>query len=623
MDFTIQNNKDREFFKQDFSEVNKLMERIRHALIDGKTLTTEGIELNNILPYDNKMTFVYITLFQAGHKPIRWGSCRATLEETLNRDIAKIRAYKSYSKFEVADSSKCRIMLEYVIDQIPTKVEDIKYSTIIPTRFEPGVTGIRVVLAGNSYIYMPTDAWVNSQMSLKDALNTILRKTYIKEMTNSISQRIEIFKKSDYKCYIIKSRTFITYNDDVIPLYRGNQLYEYSPEAIRDIAMAGADWTLKYQKDNGQYLYYYDAKEDNYVDHEHPTRPEDNLYYNDLRHCGGIVTLIRAYQLTKDKKYLDSAKKGLDFSVTLTKTHDYNGEKAGYIFYNKKSKLGGTGMILVAMMKYRNETGDKSYDEYIKMYTRHILSRIYKTGEIMGYYIHPQVQNGQPLVNMNDEERRQTFSFYYPGEALLGLGLFVNYFEDDEKLRQEVLDKGELALDWIIDERPKIYADLFTALPSDAWLMQSIEEWATIPKFRKQNYINFVFGDAQTMIDKMYGENDTPFIDYDGSFYYNHGDHFYPDGSRSEGLIGAYYLAKKIGDEQTADKILKACRRAAKSQMLLFNTPINSFAHKNPEKSQGAIRFKATRQWIRVDSIQHVACFYFRLYFAEIGLEAK
>jgi hypothetical protein len=57
--------------------------------------------------------------------------------------------------------------------------------------------------------------------------------------------------------------------------------------------------------------------------------------------------------------------------------------------------------------------------------------------------------------------------------------------------------------------------------------------------------------------------------------------------------------------------------------MLLFNTPISSFAHKNPEKSQGAIRFKATRQWIRVDSIQHVACFYFRLYFAEIGLEAK
>ena len=62
--------------------------------------------------------------------------------------------------------------------------------------------------------------------------------------------------------------------------------------------------------------------------------------------------------------------------------------------------------------------------------------------------------------------------------------------------------------------------------------------------------------------------------------------------------------------------------------MLLYNTNLinckrkieqkeNIYAHKNPEKSVGAIRFKATRQWVRVDSIQHVACFYFRLYFAE------
>ena len=623
MDFAIENNKEREFFKKDFTAVNTLLQRVRKALVDNAKVSTSDLDLKDIINFEQKSTFLYITLFQAGLKPIRWGSCRNSLDETINRNIDKIKSYKTFPEFDIENVENCRIMIEYITEQVPTKVEDIKYATIVPNRFEPGVTGIRIVLDGNSYIYMPTDAWVNSQMDLKGALNTILRKTYIKDMSNSISQRIEILKKTPHQCFIIKSRTFITYKDDIVPLYRGNPLYEYSPQAIRDIAMAGADWTLKYQKDNGQYLYYYDAKEDNYVDHEHPDRTEDNLYYNDLRHCGGIVTLIRAYQLTKDKKYLESAKKGLDFSITLTQTHDYNGETAGYIFYNKKSKLGGTGMILVAMMKYRNETGDKSYDEYIKMYTRHILSRIYKTGEIMGYYIHPQVQNGQPLVNMNDEERRQTFSFYYPGEALLGLGLFVNYFEDDEKLRQEVLEKGELALDWIIDERPKIYADLFTALPSDAWLMQSIEEWATIPHFRKQNYINFVFGDAQTMIDKMYGENDTPFIDYDGSFYYNHGDHFYPDGSRSEGLIGAYYLAKKIGEEETADKILKACRRAAKSQMLLFNTPINSFAHKNPKKSQGAIRFKATRQWIRVDSIQHVACFYFRLYFAEIGLDAK
>lgn len=619
MDYSIQNEKDREFYRKDFSVINELLKRIRQALVTDVPVRTNDLNFEDIFRHRN---FIYISLFQEGLNPLRWGSCRNSLSDTINRNIEKIKSYGRFSQFDVENPDKCRIMLEYLIEDIPVDVGEIQTKEFGQNRFEPGVTGIKVVMNGNTYIYTPTDAWVNSQMTLKPALNYILRKTHIKGLTNSISERIKILRKTPHECYLVKGRAFITYKDEVLPLYRGNVLYEYSADEIGKMAMAGADWTLKYQKENGQFLYYYDAKEDNYVDHEHPERPEDNLYYNDLRHCGGCVTLIRAYQLTKDKKYLDAARKGLEFITTLTLEHDYEGETAGCVFYNKKAKLGGTGMIIVAMMKYRNETGDKSFDEYIKKYVRHILSRIYKTGEIMGYYIHPSFQNGQPLVNMSDEERRQTFSFYYPGEALLGLALFANYFEDDEVLRQKVIEKSKLALDWIVDERPKIYADLFTALPSDAWLMQAIEEWATNPEFRKENYINFVFGDASTMMSKLYTKDDSPYIDYEGAYYYNSGDHFYPDGSRSEGLVGSYYLAKKLGKTELAEKILEACRKTALSQMLLYNSDKNNYAHKNPEKSKGAIRFKATRQWIRVDSIQHVACFYFRLYFAEKNITA-
>lgn len=620
MDYSQQNSVDREFFSKDFSVINVLLQRIRNSFISGETVSLSDLDFDGIINYDSNLTFVYITLFQAGQKPLRWGSCRQTLEETINRDIAQIKNSKLYQNFEISNSEKCRIMLEYITEQIPTTIEKIKYATFVPERFEPGVTGLKLVFAGKTYLYTPSEAWSNSQIDLKSALNTVLRKTPIKNLTNKISERISILKDSEYKCFIIKSRTFITYKDNVLPLYRGNILWEYSPEAIKNQALTGADWIVKYQKDNGQYLYYYDAKEDNYVDHEHPNRTEDDLYYNDLRHCGGIVTLIRAYQLTKDDKYLKSAKKALDFITTITKEHTVAGKSAAYVYYNQKAKLGGTGMILVAMMRYRIESNDKSFDEYIKKYTRHLLSRIHQSGEMLGYYIHPSFQNGKPLVNMSDNERRETFSFYYPGEALLGLALFANYFDEDEKLKAEVLEKSRLALDWIVDERPKIYADLFTALPSDAWLMQAIEEWAHRPEFQKQNYIDFVFNDAKTMIEKTYQKDDTPYIDYEGSYYYNYGDHFYPDGSRSEGLVAAYYLANDLGEVELAKKILEACRKTAKSQMLLVNVPENIYAHKNPEKSLGAIRFKATRQWVRVDSIQHVACFYFRLYFAELKI---
>ena len=620
MDFSQQNNIDRKFYAKDFSEVNVLLHRIREAFVSEGNVFIDDLNLGDVIKFDNRLTYVYITLFQEGLKPIRWGACRQTLTETINRDISQIKNNKSYSYFDVANPEVCRIMLEYITEQIPTSLEEIKSASFDSKRFEPGITGIKLNYDGKTYIYTPSEAWSNSQMDLKSALNTLLRKSPIKDITNKISERIDILKNSKYECFLVKSRCFVTFDDDILPLYRGNILWEYSLDNVRETALNGADWIVKYQKDNGQYLYYYDAKEDNYVDHEHPQRTEDNLYYNDLRHCGGIITLIRAYQLTKDVKYLNSAKKGLDFITTITEQHQVDGKPAAFVFYNKKAKLGGTGMILIAMMRYRIETGDKSYDEFIKKYTRHILSRIYKTGEMLGYYIHPNFQDGKPLIEMTDEERRETFSFYYPGEALLGLALFANHFDEDDVLLEEVLEKSRIALDWIVEERPNIYSDLFTELPSDAWLMQAIEEWAKRSEFQKDSYINFVLDDARTMVVKTYQKDDSPYIDYEGAYYYYYGDHYYPDGSRSEGLVAAYYLAKNLGDNELAETLLDACRKTAKSQMVLVNTPENSYAHKNPEKSVGAIRFKATRQWVRVDSIQHVACFFFRLYFAENNL---
>ena len=617
MDFSTVNNKTREYFEQDFSQVLELTNRIRQALKNGDKVETKDLNIGGILDFDKNLTFLYITLFQAGEKLLRWGSLRDNLTDTINRNIEQIRKNPSFKNFSVADNEKCRIMIEYITEEFPTKLEDIETDIFTPNRFEPGITGIKLLFENKMHVYMPTESYIQSQMSLNQALNSIIRKTRIKDITNSIPERIELLESLPYECTIIKSRAFVTYKNKIIPLYRGNTLNKYSPEAIKDIALDGIEWIYKYQQDNGQFLYYYDSKEDNYKDHEHPTRKEDNLYYNDLRHCGAITALIRAYQLTGDKKYLESSKKAIDYIVSITKEHKFNNEDCAYVYLNKKSKLGGTGLIAVAIMKYIEETGDKTYDEILKKYIRHLLSRISESGEMYGYYIHPNVQNGQPLINLTEDERRQLFSFYYPGEALLGLALFANYFEDDKELVSRVIKKSKKALDWLVDERPKIYAEMFTALPSDGWLMQAIEEWVTNPEFRKDNYINFVFSDAKTMIDKMYKKNDSPFIDYEGGNYYTHGDHYYPDGARAEGLIGAYYLAKKHEKEDLAQEILEACRKAAQSQMVLYISDKNNYAHKNPEKSKGGIRFKATRQWVRVDSIQHVACFYMRLYFAE------
>lgn len=619
LDFKEQNDKERAFFNQDFFAVNKVLQRVRKSLITGENLSITDLDLSDIINFDRAETLVYITLFQSGQKFIRYGSKRQDLETTLNRNVEMLRKNKRFGDFTVNDEDKCRIMLEYVIDRHPVSPAKLNSVHFDNSRFEIGINGLELRKDGISYYYMPTDAITLSHMGLRSVLETLVRKTPIAKLSNSRSKRLEILSQSkDYEYYLFRSRAFITYKNDCIPLYRGNVRYtEFSYDVLYNQVIKSADWLLANMYDDGRFLYYYDCCDDTYKDHEHPTRPENNLYYNDLRHCGGIIALIRAYELSSDEKYIKAAKKAVDWSISISKSHDTQWGKAYYAFYNRKAKLGGTGVLLVAMMQYRSFTGDKSYDEYIKGYTRHVMSRVYKNGEILGYYIHPQFQNGQPLINMTDEERKETFSFYYPGEALLGLALFANNFLDDEDLAKEVRKIGKKALDWIVDERPHIYADLFTALPSDAWLMQAIEEWCKDKDFQKQNYINFVFTDAATMVEKTYRHDDSPYIDYEGGYYYEYGDHYFPDGARSEGLIAAYYLAKYLNMNNLAEKLLNACKRVAMCQFHLFNDEINNYSHKNPERSLNSIRFKATRQWVRVDSIQHVSCFFARLYKTE------
>lgn len=619
LDFKEQNDKERAFFEQDFSAINEVLHRVRKSLITGENLSITDLDLSDIINFDRAETLVYITLFQSGQKFIRYGSKRQDFQSTLNRDVEMLRKNKKFSDFDVSDEVKCRIMLEYVIDRHPVSPAKLNSVHFDNSRFEIGINGLELRKDGISYYYMPTDAITLSHMGLRSVLETLVRKTPIAKLSNSRSKRLDILSQSkDYEYYLFRSRAFITYKNDCIPLYRGNVRYtEFSYDVLYNQVIKSADWLLANMYDDGRFLYYYDCCDDTYKDHEHPTRPENNLYYNDLRHCGGIIALIRAYELTSDEKYIKAAKKAVDWSISISKSHDTQWGKAYYAFYNRKAKLGGTGVLLVAMMQYRSFTGDKSYDEYIKGYTCHVMSRVYKNGEILGYYIHPQFQNGQPLINMTDEERKETFSFYYPGEALLGLALFANNFLDDEDLAKEVRKIGKKALDWIVDERPHIYADLFTALPSDAWLMQAIEEWCKDKDFQKQNYINFVFTDAATMVEKTYRHDDSPYIDYEGGYYYEYGDHYFPDGARSEGLIAAYYLAKYLNMNNLAEKLLNACKRVAMCQFHLFNDEINNYSHKNPERSLNSIRFKATRQWVRVDSIQHVSCFFARLYKTE------
>ena len=589
---------------------------IRRALTD----PTSELEVSEELAasYDPQISQVYVSVFQKGVPPIRWGSRRQTLLEALARNVTMIRKNTYFSEVNPSDPTECRILLEWVTEEFPVAIKDVHTNGFNNHRFEPGITGFKFHHAGKTHYYMPTDAVTKSHMTLKHALNDMSKKCGIAKESDLMSKRAKAMKRRSIFYWVIKSTAVVsdgTVEDQTLPLYRGYPVPvpESSNDAIEKAVYAGADWVTNNMESNGKFLYYYEAVKNTIIDHEHP-RMVDPPYYNMLRHSGGTLALLRAFELSGDSLYLGAARKSLEFLRNTCREHDVQGERAFYVFFNQKSKLGGTGIGLCALMHYVRLSGDSNFNEMITGMVRHLVSRVDDDGEMIGYYIHPNIDDGKPIEAPDAETKRELFSFYYPGEALLGLALYCRHFPDaDTALVQRVKNASRRALDFLVHERPVRYPDLFTSLPSDGWLMQAIEEWNHFDEFRDDSYRNFVYTDADAMLAHMYTTKNSPYEDYPGGYFYEHGDHVFTDGARSEGLVAAYFLARDLGDTKNMQRYLAGCRLAARNLLFTANTPASTYAHRFPSKSIGSFRFKLTRQWVRVDSVQHAVCFYARL----------
>ncbi len=461
-----------EWFSRDFSPEKQLFQSIRYALSNGQQI--QKLPKINV---DISSAWVAISLFQQGEESIRWVSKRNTPLETINRIIEKLRENQNFHRFDVSDPTKCRIMLEVITRLQAVDFDKLNTSNFNESRFEPGITGFMFKYQDIYYIYMPTDATVYSHLTLRHTLNFISKQIGIAQQTNRISERIKLLSQLPIEWTRLESVAFITSGEDVIALYRGYPMpAEFSADKILKMTKASVEWVLDNMYEDGRFLYYYDGVNDTVIDHLHPNRTLENNYYNLLRHNGGIILLLKMYELTGEQKYLTAAKKAIGFLIQNLRQREYEGRKAYYVFYNKKAKLGGAGTALAALMNYYRLTQDDKYNEYIYGLAEHILSRVAADGEMIGYYIHPEYNSGQPILEPTEDEKKQLFSFYYPGEALLGLAMFERYMNLPDGYRKQVRKTAKSALDFLVKERPVRYAELFEPLPSDGWLMQAVEE---------------------------------------------------------------------------------------------------------------------------------------------------
>lgn len=460
--------------------------------------------------------------------------------------------------------------------------------------FEIGVDGLEITGAdGKQHYFLPGDAYIFSIMGMKQ-----LRELLVKRYTEAYLVSAQIYR--------LQSESYLISPDGITPLYRGlPRVGAVTKQKLEQCIQASIQHIKQNQYPDGRFLYYYDAAKDSLKDFEHPKRdPVKNPYYNILRHSGGGMTCVYYEKYFARLDSLAAIRKAIDYLKSCAVFSTAEGVERAYILSERKSKLGGAGLALYLIAEYQLLTKDETYQRFASALAEHLLSQITASGEFMYYNIYLNRELGP-------EDNQEYFSFYYPGEALCGLAQFIKTQPDSERGRY--FPRLHKALHFLLVERPKVRADHYSNLPSDSWLMLAIAELWDFPEMQRESYKDFVFSDARKMIQQMYNVADAPYPDYAGAFYYTFGDYPYSDGARMEGVVAAYDLAVKAGAREEQVFLWQAMKLGAWSLLHLVNTPEALYAAKNPARALGGIRFKYTRQWFRIDTIQHVAGFFAKM----------
>lgn len=532
-----------------------------------------------------------LVLYAPGHKRI-----------LVSREVSKTGKFSSvfqrllaHSRCALMASQPFRLQMDFLLEPaLPVDFYAVGMEQSGENHFEIGIDGL--VISGvdkKPQFFLPGDAYVRSIMAmgqLRDYMKRAFGEEYLRQAE---------FKRFRSESYLSGKKTWLR-------LYRGypvvGAISKNKIEHAVELAIAHIQTT---QEANGKFLYYYDSASDTRRDHEHPKRDlAKNPYYNILRHCGGALTCIYYEKYSRQGKTLDNICRAIDYLIAQARVQDYGGRDGAYIYSEKKSKLGGTGIALYLLADYQVLTGDDRYRLWADRFAWHLLNQITASGEFIYYNIYLD----KPV---SEAENQDYFSFFYPGEAVCGLAKYLHLV--DAENREIFFEKLRKALEFLLVVRPKTRASEYSEVPSDGWLMMGIMELWDFEEMRDPIYADFVFSDAGQMIEHMYKVTDAPYPDYAGAFYYNFGDYPYADGARCEGLLGAYELAVKMGDREQVRQIWPALCLAAWAVMHLVNTEDAIYSAKNPAIALGGIRFKYTRQWFRIDTIQHVASFFAKM----------
>ena len=329
-------------------------------------------------------------------------------------------------------------------------------------------------------------------------------------------------------------------------------------------ARAGGEYLVGMLRPDGSFHYSYNARKDRF----------DSQSYNILRHAGVALSLLELYAATRDIRYLESARRAIEF--LKTRFRPARDKSNLYVLdFDGKAKLGANGLalyVLARQLELDAKNGDRKSAARL---ASHIRSMQHKDGSFASYY------------RLHGQEPQGSVSLYYPGEAILGL---VELFKMTGDWR--LIDSARRGADHLIESQKEM-----DELPPDAWLMQALE--ALHKTGREQRYADHAIDLAEAMIAQQYAASAPE--GYEGGFGPGR-PRATPAASRAEGMLAAYRLARVTGDARASGiaSALKASARFQLSHQLEARSSLT-----NPKRAAGGFRASAGSWRVRIDSVQH------------------
>jgi hypothetical protein len=346
---------------------------------------------------------------------------------------------------------------------------------------------------------------------------------------------------------------------------------EATTEGLLSAVRRGAEYLARVTDDQGRYVYMY-----------HPVEDRDDPSYGWLRHAGTTYALLEAYGEFGTSRYLDTAERALGYLERhLAADARSQGKYVLDTSDEEQQKVGGAGLVLLALAEHAAVTGDRAKLETMRSLARFIISRQYDDG-----HFRSNEDLGQELGKKLKKE-----VIYYTGEATLAL---LRLYGIDPQ--PAYLEAAHKAADWVIEVRDAYVSE--DNQEHDHWMSYACNDLYRAT--RGEAYEAHAFKIARAIRSKQHGVTGASAPDWVGTFY---GGETTPGATRVEAYDADIALSRFAGKPDAW--LVDAAKEVAVSMLGQQFSDENDYWLPNPTKAAGGVRESLFVEDVRIDYVQH------------------